>query len=170
MAVYTIAMRLEGQPVSMRTDIQIKQIAMLNRNTVRVRQDPSSGNLYTLENTGAIRRVDFNANGTASLTVVYQSSDHGLSAPLGIAFDKNGTLFLVGNESTGQSGTATIVRGVPDSPGSEARTWTVIAKTVPYLFGYTYNHKMSAVEIKELFSAVYAINYTNQGAYSGKSR
>jgi len=53
----------------------------------------------------------------------YQKSDHGLSAPLGITFSKDGTLFLVGNETTAgaENATGVIVKGVPILPGSESR-------------------------------------------------
>jgi glucose/arabinose dehydrogenase len=112
---------------------------------------------------GDIRRVNFAGGGAASFTTVYRSSDHGVNAPLGIAFGQDGTLFLVGNEtnaSNRQLGTGTIVKGIPDRPGSENRTWTVLAKTVDYLFGYTYNHKMSGVVVDPNGDYI----YVNSGA------
>jgi glucose/arabinose dehydrogenase len=154
---------LSAQPSATRTDITIKEVATVSRNAVRIRQDPASGNLYVLEMDGDIRRVSFDANGMASFTTVYSSADHGVSAPLGMAFGQDGALFLVGNQSNAsnpQLGTATIVKGIPDSPGGENRTWKVLAKTVDYLFGFTYNHKMSAVVVDQNGDYI----YVNSGA------
>jgi glucose/arabinose dehydrogenase len=161
--VYVPGAWLNAQPSATRPDITIKEVATVSRNAIRIRQDPASGNLYVLEMDGDIRRVSFGAGGMASLTTVYGSSDHGVSAPLGIAFGKDGALFLVGNQSNAsnpQLGTATIVKGIPDSPGSENRTWTVLAKTVDYSFGFTYNHKMSGVVVDPNGDYV----YVNSGA------
>lgn len=141
---------LSAQPSATRPDIEIKEAATLSRNAVRIRQDPASGNLYVLEMDGDIKRVTFVSGGTATFTTVYRSSDHGISEPLGIAFGQDGALFLVGNEDNAQNaqlGTGTIVKGIPDSPGSETRSWKVLARTVDYLFGFTYNHKMSGVVV-----------------------
>lgn len=140
---------LFAQPVSTRNEIKVTQIAVVGSNSVRVKKDPVSGKLYILQNDGIIKRVDFQTNGTAVLTTVYQKSDHGLSAPLGITFSKDGTMFLAGNEtSTGSEiATAVIVKGVPILPGSENRTWSVIAKTVNYPYGRIYNHRMNAIAV-----------------------
>lgn len=151
---------LSAQPSSTRPDIEIKEVATVSRNAIRIRQDPASGNLYVLEMDGDIKRVSFGTDGMASFTTVYRSSDHGVSAPLGIAFGRDGTLFLVGNQSSGQLGTATIVKGIPTSPGSETRTWAVLARTVEYLFGFTYNHKMSGVVVDPNGDYI----YVNSGA------
>jgi glucose/arabinose dehydrogenase len=154
---------LNAQPSSTRSDIQIKQVGTVGTNSVRIRRDPASGNLYVLENDGDIRRVSFGAGGMASFTTVYRSSDHGVSAPLGIAFGEDGVLYLVGNNTNSQNnqlGTAIIVKGIPDSPGSENRAWTVLARTVDYLFGYTYNHKMSGVVVDPDGESI----YVNSGA------
>lgn len=136
---------INAQPVSNRSDIIIKELTSVNRNSVRVVLDPSTGKLYTLENTGNINRVDFESDGSASLTTVYQNSDHGISGPLGIAFSEDGTLFLVGTETNGQLGVATIMKGIPESPGSDERTWKILARTVEYSYGNTYNHRMSGI-------------------------
>jgi len=140
---------LFSQPVSIRNEIKVKQISAVGSNSVRVKRDPGSGKLYILQNDGVINRVDFQTDGVAVLTIVYQKSDHGLSAPLGITFSKDGTLFLVGNETTAgaENATGVIVKGVPILPGSESRTWSVIAKTVEYPYGHIYNHRMSAIVV-----------------------
>lgn len=151
---------LFAQPKSMRSDITIRQLASVGRNTVRIRRDPASGNLYFVQNNGPIQRVSIAANGSATITTVYRTSDHGLNAPLGIAFGEDGTMYLVGNDSTGQFGTATIVKGIPVSPGSENRTWRLLAKTVAYPYGNIYNHRMSGIIASQSGDSL----YVNSGA------
>jgi len=149
-----------SQPKVTRSDITIRQAGIVGPNTVRIKQDPGSGNLYVLQNNGIIQRVNLSAGGSASFTTVYQTSDHGLNAPLGMTFGKDGTMYLVGNDSTGQFGTATIVKGVPDAIGGEHRTWSIIAQTVAYPYGNIYNHRMSGIVLNKQGDSL----YVNSGA------
>ncbi len=152
---------LAAQPVARRPGLIIKQMAFLTHNTVRIKRDPVSGRLYVLQNNGQVRRVDFIAGGdSATFTTVYTTADHGLNAPLGMTFGSDGTMYLIGNDSTGIIGTATIVRGVPDTPGSEHRTWNVIAHTVPYAYGNIYNHRMSGAIVSPAGDTI----FVNSGA------
>jgi Secretion system C-terminal sorting domain len=151
---------INAQPKVTKSDITIRQACVVDHNTVRIKQDPASGNLYVLQNNGIIQRVNWSAGGSASLTTIYQTSDHGLNAPLGMIFGKDGTMYLVGNDSTGQFGTATIVKGVPDSAGSEHRTWSIIAQTVAYPYGNIYNHRMSGIVLNRQGDSI----YVNSGA------
>jgi glucose/arabinose dehydrogenase len=154
------AQRLHAQPKPRRSDIKVKQLATVGRNTVRIKRDPASGNLYILQNNGLVQRVDLDASGTATITTVYQTSDHGLGAPLGMTFGQDGTMYLVGNNSTTQFGSATIVKGVLSSPGSENRIWSVIAQTVSYPYGNIYNHRMNGIILNPTGDSL----YVNSGA------
>ena len=149
-----------AQPKVTRSDITIKQAGVVGHNTVRIKQDPVSGNLYVLQNNGIIQRINWSAGGSASFATVYQTSDHGLNAPLGMIFGKDGTMYLAGNDSTGEFGTATIVKGVPDSPGSEQRTWSIIALTVAYPYGNIYNHRVNGIGLNKQGDSI----YVNSGA------
>ncbi len=149
-----------SQPKVTRSDITIRQAGIVGRNTVRIKQDPVSGNLYVLQNNGIIQRVNWGTDGSANFTTVYQTSDHGLNAPLGMIFGKDGTMYMVGNDSTGQFGTATIVKGIPDGIGSEHRTWSIIAQTVAYPYGNIYNHRMNGI----VFNMQGDSLYVNSGA------
>jgi hypothetical protein len=151
---------LTAQPISLRSDITIKQLGIVGQSTVRIKRDPASGNLYIVENTGSVKRVNFNSGGTVTFTTVYQKAQHGLNAPLGIAFGKDGTMFLTGNDSTSKLGSATVVKGVLDSVGSEKRTWSVLAKTVLYQYGNLYNHRVNGIIVDS--SGKYV--YVNSGA------
>jgi FlgD Ig-like domain/Glucose / Sorbosone dehydrogenase len=150
-----------AQPIPARPGISIRELAVVGHNTVRIRRDPVTGNLYILQNNGIIQRVNFSADSSsATLTNVYTTADHGLNAPLGMVFGNDGTLYLVGNDSTGLMGTASIVKGVPDTLGRETRTWSVIATTVPFPYGDVYNHRMSGIILNPTGDTL----YVNSGA------
>jgi hypothetical protein len=151
---------LHAQPKSRRSDITIKQLGVVGNNTVRIKRDPASGKLYVVQNNGLIQRVNFGAGGSATFTTVYQPSDDSVNAPLGITFAPDGTMYLTGNDSTGIIGTAIVVKGVPDSVGSEKRTWSVIARTVGYRYGNIYNHRVNAVTLNPTGDSL----YVNSGA------
>jgi len=155
---------LSAQPVSLREDISIKTLANVNNSTVRIVSDPVSDNLYILRNDGVIQRVVFNSDSSsATFTTVYTNSNHGLVDLLGITFGQDGTLYLVGNStnsSNNQLGTGKIVKGIPVTPGSEERTWSILAETVEYAFGHTYNHRMSGIVVDPNGEFI----YVNSGA------
>jgi hypothetical protein len=151
---------LDAQPKSRRSDITVEQVCVVGANTVRIKRDPVSGRLYVVQNNGLIQRVNFGTGGTATLSTVYTKSDHSLNAPLGITFGADGTMYLTGNDSTGVIGTATVVKGVPVAPGSETRTWSMIARTVGYRYGNIYNHRVSAVILNPTGDSL----YVNSGA------
>lgn len=160
-AAALIAGPLKAQPISRRSDITVRELGNVGFNTVRIRRDPVTGDIYILQNNGIIQRVNFNSDSTAvTLTTVYTTADHGLHDVLGMTFGKDGTMYLVGNDSTGLMGTATIVKGVPDTLGSDKRTWSVIATTVPYPYGEVYNHRMSGIVLNPTGDSL----YINSGA------
>jgi glucose/arabinose dehydrogenase len=151
---------LSAQPKPTRSGITITALATVGHTSVRIRRDPSTGNFYILQNDGNILRVVFGTGGLATDTVVYRPSDDGVNAPLGMAFARDGTMFLVGNDSTGVLGTATVAKGVRDVPGSEHRAWTIVARTVPYPYGHVYNHRMSGIIVSPSGDSL----YVNSGA------
>jgi hypothetical protein len=152
---------LNAQPKTNHAGVTIKQIAIAGQTAIRIRRDPSTGNLYILNDDGDIQKVNFAPDGSASFTTLYQTKDHGLSEPLGMTFDKNGNMYLVGNQTTGgELATGVIMRGVRDSAGGEKRTWSVLAQTVEYPYGHVYNHRMSGMIVDT--SGQYL--YVNSGA------
>ncbi|HMK39339.1 MAG TPA: FlgD immunoglobulin-like domain containing protein [Bacteroidota bacterium] len=151
---------LTAQPRSTRSDITVRALGTVGSASVRIRRDPASGNFYVMQNDGNIYRVVFGPGGLTSDTIVYRQSDHRLNHPLGMTFGSDGTMYLVGNDSTGVLGTATVVKGVPDAPGSERRTWSIIANTVAYPYGHVYNHRMSGIILSPGADSL----YVNSGA------
>jgi hypothetical protein len=139
---------INAQPVPRRPDITIKSIANVSSTTVRIKYDPVTKHMYILSDDGDIQRVDLNDNGSANLTTLYRTADYSLTQPLGMTFGKDGTMYLVGieiSDTNNSYGVGTIVKGTPDTLGSQNRTWSILAKTVPYTFGHVYNHKMNAL-------------------------
>ncbi len=150
-----------AQPVSNRSDITIKELGTVDKSSVRIKRDPVSGNLYILQNNGDIRRVNFGQNNRITFPLVYQTSNHGLTAPLGMAFGKDGTMYLAGNEisdTNSSYATCVVAKGVPDTLGSEKRTWSFIAKSVEYTFGHVYNHKTNAIAVDPNGKYIYINN------------
>jgi glucose/arabinose dehydrogenase len=150
-----------AQPVSNRSDVTVTLLGTVPTSAVRIKRDPASGNLYILQNNGDIRRVNFGANNSVTFPVVYQKSDHGLSAHLGMAFGKDGTMYLAGNEisdTNSSYATCVVAKGVPDTLGSENRTWSFIATSVEYTFGHVYNHKTNAIAVDPDGKYIYVNN------------
>ncbi len=159
--LFTCSTFLYSQPISNRSDITLKLLSPVPKNSVRIKKDPSSGNLYILENNGNISRVDFGLDSSVTLSLIYQTSDHGLNAPLGMAFGQDGTMYLAGNEisdTNSSYATCVVAKGVPDIPGSEKRTWSFIATSVEYTFGHVYNHKTNAIAVDPNGKYIYINN------------
>ena len=135
---FVFVVNTNAQPTPERSDITIRSLANVGSATVRIKYDSVTKLMYILQDDGVIKRVDLNNNGTATLITLYTTADHGLSKPLGMTFGKDGTMYLVGIEVTDTNssyGVGRVVKGIPDTIGSENRTWSTLAKTVPYTWG-----------------------------------
>jgi hypothetical protein len=97
--------------------------------------------------------------GTSSL--VYSSADHGLAQNVqGMAIGPDGTIYLVGNNTTnsGQSTIARIMKGVPNG---SVRDWSLLAQTEPYpLSNSGFDHLFNGI----IVSPDGANIYVNSGA------
>jgi Secretion system C-terminal sorting domain/Glucose / Sorbosone dehydrogenase len=162
--VCSYSILLNGQPKPTRSDISIKELGIIGSSSVRIRQDPTNRNFYILQYNGVIDRVNFSKDSSSvTLTQVYNSSDHGLISPLGMAFGKDGVLYLSGDQISNPDSEYTyalIMKGIPDSAGSENRTWEVLAKTVRYPYGHVYAHQLSGIAVDPNGKYI----YVNSGA------
>ncbi len=150
-----------AQPSATKPGISIRDLGTVEKSSVRIKKDPLSGNLYIMQNDGDIKLVKFGLDSTISLTTVYQTSDHGLTAPLGMAFGKNGTMYLAGNEISDTNSayaTCVIAKGIPDSNNGNKRVWSFIAKSVEYTYGHVYNHKTNAIAVDPKGKYIYVNN------------
>jgi glucose/arabinose dehydrogenase len=155
---------LNAQPRPTRSDISIKQLGVIGLTSVRIRQDPTNGHLYILQRDGIINRVNFSQDSSrVTLKQVYSTSDHGLFSPLGMAFGKDGVLYVSGDQISDPNSEYTvgiIMKGIPDSAGSENRTWEVLAQTVSYPYGHVYAHQLSGIAVDPNGKYI----YVNSGA------
>ncbi len=161
---YVHSILLCAQPKVTRSDISIKELGVIGVTSVRIKQDPTNGNIYILQRDGTVNRVNFKRDTTSiTLTPVYTTNDHGLISPLGMAFGKNGVLYLAGDQISNPDSEYTvgiIMKGIPDTIGSENRTWEVLAKTVRYPYGHVYAHQLSGIAVDPNGKYI----YVNSGA------
>ncbi len=114
--------------------------------SARLVRDPASGILYVLRLNGTILRLV--ASGAAmAVEDAYDAAATGVPAPQGMAFGPDGALYVVGNETRGNDGVATIRRGVRDSAASDARTWSTLARTVPYPRSNVFDHDFNGIAV-----------------------
>jgi glucose/arabinose dehydrogenase len=114
--------------------------------SVRLVRDPVSGALFVLRRAGDVFRVTVPAQGTPTLERLYGPADTGVSDAQGMAFAPDGTLFIVGNQTSGLDNFATIRRGARGS--GDQRVWTTFAQTVPYPRSNTaFDHQWNGIVV-----------------------
>lgn len=155
-----------AQPYTLNTNLQFRLLLNTTNasgvNSVRIAKDPRNNELYYLKLNGDIYQIDvMPGDGTSTSSLVYSSADHGLSQNVeGMAIGPDGTIYLVGNDSTnsGQYTIARIVKGVPNGGG---RTWSLLAQAEPYPLGNTgYDHLFNGIIVSLDGASV----YVNSGA------
>jgi len=124
--------RVIAAPQSVHPSVGIRHLLNTSGSRpVRIARYPRDNTLYYLKQSGSIYRVSVNpGSGTSTSTLVFGSSDHGISSASGLAFGPDGTLYVVGNTTTNNSTFATIRKGVVGTGGG--RTWSTLARTEPY--------------------------------------
>ncbi|HSU53313.1 MAG TPA: PQQ-dependent sugar dehydrogenase [Candidatus Dormibacteraeota bacterium] len=156
-----------GAPFTVNTNLQFRlllnTVAASGANSVRLAKDPRNNQLYYLKLNGDIYRLDvLPGAGTSTSSLVYSSADHGLSQNVqGMAIGTEGTIYLVGNDSTnsGQSTIARIMKGVPQGGGG--RAWSLLAQTEPYPLGNSgFDHLFNGIIVSPDGANV----YVNSGA------
>jgi hypothetical protein len=143
------------------TALTIRRFAETAPNiTARLVRDPISGLLYVLRLDGSVYRLVPNSNG-ATAEIVYTATVTGMPNPQGMAFGPEGTLYLVGDQTSADHYiTATIRRGARVSQTSDTRTWSNVAHTVPYPQSYTQDHRFNGIAV----TADNRFLYVNSGA------
>jgi hypothetical protein len=125
---------IQASPVAVNTNLQIRLVlnATNNSQNVRIAKDPRNNQLYFLKINGDIYEVNLQPGNGSTSTKVYSAADHGLSSSVeGLAIGPDGTIYVLGNNTTNTSLTyARISKGVPNGGGG--RTWSLLARTEPY--------------------------------------
>ena len=142
-------------PIALVPEISVSP-ATLAVDAVRMAYDSHSGKLVLLSMNGNISTVDV-SSGNGRVNVIQTFADHGLRPPaLGIAVAPDGTLFIVGNNSSSTPGynIGVVKRGKPSGTGGY--TWETVFETVPYpRSGTNYDHNMNGIVISPDGSTLY---------------
>ncbi len=140
------AQPVAAQPVALREGVMLRQVLRVAPSAVRLAHDPSTGALYTLTMGGDLYHLAL--GDMPEQTQVASADDHGLHLTLGLAFGSDGTLYLVGNDVQDPFTVGVVMRGVRDAAGSEARTWTTVARSAPYPRSNTaFDHNFNGVAV-----------------------
>ena len=146
--------QLRAAPVALNANLQIR--LLLNTTnasgspSIRIAKDPRNNDLYYSKFNGDIYRITLQpGNGTSTSTKLYGGADHGIfDSAQGMAIGPDGTIYLVGNFTTGGGYTtfARIVKGVPGI--SAARVWSVLAQTEAYPRSHTaFDHVFNGIAV-----------------------
>lgn len=143
-------------PRTERRDIQVTKLinTAADSRPVRLARYSKDGKvfLYYLQMNGDLYEVDLT---TRSQAKVYSALDHHVANPQGFAIGPSGIFYLVGNEDVPTKRTrATIMKGVY-SPTTKKRTWSVLARTVPYPKSNFYDHLFNAIIVAPSGNALY---------------
>ncbi|WP_392530732.1 PQQ-dependent sugar dehydrogenase [Nostoc sp. C117] len=138
---------VNAAPKALRADIHIRNImnTVAVSPSVRIAKDPRNNTLYYLKQNGDIYQVNL---ALSTSTLVYNSSNHKVSETQGMAIDRNGTIYLVGNANLVNDQTkGIIVKGVINSATGQ-RIWSVLAKSAEYPKSKTaYDHRFNGVVV-----------------------
>jgi hypothetical protein len=129
--------------MSLHPDVTIERLLGAGSNPVRLVKDPVDNSLYLLKTNGEINFVDLEEG---TLQRLYRSTNHTLREAQGLAIDSDGTMYVSGFRASGNTQTATVMRGVIDASGE--RAWSQVATTEPFeLSDSWYNHRVNDVAI-----------------------
>src|SRR5260370_4824410 len=114
--------------------------------SVRLVRDTVSNALYALKLGGDVLRLTLPAQGTGSVETLFRAADTGVASPQGVAFGAEGTLYLVGNETSGLDNFALIRRGT--RAGGHQRVWSTLARTALYPRSNTaFDHQFNGIAV-----------------------
>lgn len=114
--------------------------------SIRLAVDPVGRSLYFCKRDGGIYQVQ-TAGTVFSARLVHTAAETGVVEPSGMAFGPDGTLYLVDNETRGNTNVATIRKGVR-RPAGDGRTWSTLARTAPYpRSNSTYDHVFNGIAV-----------------------
>ena len=110
----------DADPLATSSDIEVRNVVNLPNGTVRIAQDPRDHTLYTVQQNGAISRIDVE---NQTRTQVFSASDHGVNGVAGFAIGPDGSFYLSSNRR-GTTALGRIVQGVLVDAENEIRQWS----------------------------------------------
>jgi glucose/arabinose dehydrogenase len=118
-------------PQALRGDITIRKVIDTGGGFRRLEYDPLTKEMYYMDGEANIFRLRVEPGAGSTGEKVYSYADiGGAQATAGMTFGPDGTLYVVGNETNGNTTQAIIRKGVPDEAGK--RTWSTLASTEAY--------------------------------------
>src|SRR5688572_27543978 len=140
---------LFSAPQSLRPDVSLRRVVETGSggSPIRLARDPAGGALYYLRQNGSIYRIQAPDGPAPSTVRVHTAADTGVNRPLGFAFGPEGNLYLTGNEAQDAYTVATVRRGVCAAAGSDARTWTTVARTERYPRSGVFDHLVNGLAV-----------------------
>ena len=139
---------LYSAPTVLDSELRIRNVLNTGNGSFRLVLNPQDGALYYLKVNGELYRVNLSAQpGASTSTRVYSSSDHGVSSAAGLEIGPDGTIYLTSNSARTNHTISTVTKGVRD-PQTGARTWSILAETVPWPGGgRIFNHRMNGIAL-----------------------
>jgi glucose/arabinose dehydrogenase len=136
---------IPGTPIVLRNDIQVRKLLETGGGFVRLKLDSSTNTIYYMDGKANIYRLDIQPGNGSKSRLAYSAADIGVDPKFvasGMAFAKDGTLYIVGNIGEETMTHALIRKGVLDATGK--RSWSTLASTEPYQksntqFDHVYN-------------------------------
>ncbi len=130
------------------SELSIRNVMDTGSGSFRLVPNPVDGVLYYLKLDGQLYRVNPSATpGASTSTLLYTSADHQVTSAAGMAFGPDGSIYLTSNTpvSNNTYTVSTVTKGIYD-PISRTRTWSILARTVPYPGGNRiFSHQMNAI-------------------------
>jgi glucose/arabinose dehydrogenase len=128
-------------------DITIRKVIDTGGGFRRLEYDPLTEAMYYMDGEANIFRLQVEPGAGSAGEKIYSYADIG-GAPTtaGMTFGPDGTLYVVGNETNGNTTQAIIRKGVPDAAGK--RTWFTLASTEAYPRSNTpFDHVFSGIVV-----------------------
>lgn len=109
--------------------VYVDSILKVKPNATKIAREPISGNLFYSTVNGNIYEVYIPVSGSATDSLKYSFSDHGISYLQGLFF-KDSILYLCGNNWSSTSAIGKVVKGILHANGT--RSWIDMVTTNPY--------------------------------------
>lgn len=118
---------IAGGPTLLDRRIDVRRVSDVPVNSIRLVYDINNSSLLMLTMSDGLQRIN---PGDGKTTIVASGADMiGAAVPSGLAIAKDGTVYVVGNETVQTMTKALIRRGIPNGTGY---TWETVASTEPY--------------------------------------
>jgi glucose/arabinose dehydrogenase len=132
-----------SEPTVVREGTILKKILEVGSGNIRLVQNPSDQQLYMLSSQQGVLRINVSDTVTTSIAATLLQLG---GNPTGMAFDADGTLYIVTNRNDDDThNVATIRRGLPDG---KRFVWETVAQTEPYELSQTYfDHQYNGIVV-----------------------